>query len=72
MVADVYDAVTSMRPYRTAMLWDAVELLFNSEVDEGKMDAEVVATFIRLVKEGDIPCPPVASSGGRAPLAAVD
>lgn len=72
MVADVYDAITSKRPYRVAMPWADVEALFLREVEAGRMDPEIVTEFIRLVHEGDIGYPPVANAPGEysAPIAA--
>ncbi|MDF2630963.1 MAG: hypothetical protein K0R39_4794 [Symbiobacteriaceae bacterium] len=52
MVADVYDAVTSPRPYRTAMHpQDAVAML-EDEVRAGRLDGDVVGVLRRLVLDG--------------------
>ena len=48
-VADVFDALTSNRPYRSAMgSREAVDIL-QRESDEGRLDAEVVALVRRYV-----------------------
>ena len=46
-VADVYDALTSDRPYRTAMSRDAALALLQEQAGRG-LDAEIVAAFMPL------------------------
>ena len=48
-VADIYDAVTTDRPYRDAMSVEEALDVMSREVGEGKLDADVFATFEQLV-----------------------
>ena len=52
MVADVYDALTSARPYRGPMAWAEVKGEFLAMVAQGKMDKRVVANFIEVFESG--------------------
>ncbi len=48
-VADIYDALTTDRPYRGAMSVDEALEIMSREVAEAKLDAHVYATFQGLV-----------------------
>ncbi|MCH7699795.1 MAG: HD domain-containing protein [Chloroflexi bacterium] len=48
-VADIYDALTTARPYREAMSVDEALEIMSREVAEAKLDAHVYATFQGLV-----------------------
>jgi len=57
VVADIYDALTSSRPYREAMNPDALKKEFNHLVSVGKIDAEVVRHLYKMIDKGEIqPC----------------
>ncbi|MEX2245222.1 MAG: HD domain-containing phosphohydrolase [Dehalococcoidia bacterium] len=50
-VADIYDALTTDRPYRTAMdLRETMDIL-RREVEERHLDAKVVSAFTRILPE---------------------
>ncbi len=49
VVADMYDALTSDRPYRKAMRPQEAFDIIRAEVDEGKLDDHVVTTFRYLI-----------------------
>lgn len=53
-VADVYDALTTDRPYRKAMAFDAAKREFDRLVAEGKMDGNVVSHLYCLVEKGEL------------------
>ena len=48
-IADIYDALTTARPYREAMSVDEALEIMSREVAEAKLDAHVYATFQGLV-----------------------
>jgi putative two-component system response regulator len=48
-VADIYDALTSDRPYRNGMPKAKALEIIHKETDEGKLDADVVSHLIKLV-----------------------
>jgi putative two-component system response regulator len=48
-VADIYDALTTNRPYRKAMPQDKAISILQEEVDQGKLDGTVVSCLIELV-----------------------
>ena len=52
-VADVYDAVTSPRPYRSSMSPAEAIAMLEGEVEAGRLDAEAVSVLRRLV---DLKC----------------
>jgi HD-GYP domain-containing protein (c-di-GMP phosphodiesterase class II) len=57
VVADIYDALTSSRPYREAMDPDALKKEFDHLVSVGKIDAEVVRHLYNMIDRGEIkPC----------------
>ena len=53
-VADIYDAMTSDRPYRKAMDFNLVKKNFDSFVAEGKIDGEVVSHLYRIIEKGNL------------------
>lgn len=57
VVADIYDALASSRPYREAMDPDALKKEFDHLVSVGKIDAEVVRHLYNMIDRGEIkPC----------------
>jgi putative two-component system response regulator len=48
-VADIYDALTTHRPYRKAMSREKAISILQEEVRQGKLDGEVVSCLIELV-----------------------
>jgi len=48
-VADIYDALTTDRPYRAAMTVDQALGILEREVVAGQLDRQVVAALVRLV-----------------------
>ncbi|MBI3826805.1 MAG: HD-GYP domain-containing protein [Candidatus Rokubacteria bacterium] len=52
-VADVFDALTSERPYRAALAQDAALAQLRELAGRG-LDADVVAAFVRLVRDGGL------------------
>lgn len=53
-VADVYDAITSTRPYRKKMPKEQAREILESEKNNGNLDALIVDTLFELVEEGII------------------
>ncbi|MFH1079637.1 MAG: HD domain-containing phosphohydrolase [Pseudomonadota bacterium] len=53
-VADIYDALTTSRPYRGAMDPDAVKNEFNHLVSIGKIDAEIVRHLYNMIDRGEM------------------
>lgn len=52
-VADIYDAMTSDRPYRDRMKMDEVKAIMLKDVEAGKLDGRVVSELFDIVgKEG--------------------
>lgn len=54
-VADMFDAITCDRPYRKHKIstFDALKIL-SKEVERGRLDRELVASFIRMISQGVI------------------
>jgi len=48
-ISDIYDALTTDRPYRPAMELDEALSIMNKEVEDGQLDREVFSTFQGLV-----------------------
>lgn len=48
-VSDIYDALTTDRPYRSAMELDEALSIMSREVEDGKLDRDVFSKFERLV-----------------------
>ncbi len=49
-VADIYDALTTERPYRGAMSAEEALFIMRREVGEGKLDGDVLSTFEGLLQ----------------------
>ena len=49
-VADIYDALTSDRPYRKAMSQEKALAILCQEADEGKLDKQIVEYLIEITK----------------------
>ncbi|ARU39899.1 hypothetical protein CCB80_01605 [Armatimonadetes bacterium Uphvl-Ar1] len=55
-IADIFDAMTSTRAYRTGMELDKVLNIMNEISERGEIDAELFATFCQVIhKRGIIP-----------------
>jgi putative nucleotidyltransferase with HDIG domain len=50
-VADIYDALTTDRPYRAALTLDETFTIMRAEAESGQLDRKVVGTLERLVGE---------------------
>ncbi len=50
-VSDVYDSLTSLRPYRTALTRDQSLKIMKEEVERGWWDARVFDTFTSYLTE---------------------
>jgi putative two-component system response regulator len=48
-VADIYDALTTHRPYRKAMPQEKVFSILQEEAQQGKLDEDVVSCLIELI-----------------------
>jgi len=53
VVADIYDALTTSRPYREAMDPDAIKKEFDHLVSIGKIDAAVVRHLYNMIDRGE-------------------
>ena len=53
-VADIYDALTTDRPYRAAMSVEESIRIIRKEVDEGHLDGDVVMAFERVVPRWEV------------------
>lgn len=53
-IADIYDAMTTDRPYRKAMDFVLVRKDFDSLVDKGKIDGDVISHLYRIIEKGDL------------------
>ena len=70
-VVDVYDAMTTWRPYKGPLPVERAYEELESEVQRGWRDADLVREFIAAGRAGDLGTPPAfdpASVTGRAPL----
>jgi putative two-component system response regulator len=47
-VVDIYDALSTSRPYKAAMSHDASEQIMRKEADQGLWDKDIVDTFFRM------------------------
>jgi putative two-component system response regulator len=53
-VADIYDALTSDRPYRDRMPMDEVRSIMASDAQKGKLDAKIVEELFKAIDKGDV------------------
>lgn len=53
-VADIFDALTTSRCYREAYSFPKALEILESEVQRGKIDGEVLAVLVKLIREGKI------------------
>ncbi|MDP1853420.1 MAG: HD domain-containing protein [Candidatus Omnitrophota bacterium] len=53
-VSDIFDALTSDRPYRKALSIDETKREFSLMVDKGKLDKDVVAALFKLIEENKL------------------
>ncbi|MGN0507537.1 MAG: HD domain-containing phosphohydrolase [Lachnospiraceae bacterium] len=53
-VADIFDALTTARCYRKSFSFDEALEIMSKDVQDGKIDGEVFAVLLKLVKEGKI------------------
>jgi putative two-component system response regulator len=53
IVADIYDALMTNRPYREAMEPDIIKKEFDHLVSTGKIDAEVVRHLYKVIDRGE-------------------
>ncbi len=53
-VADIYDALTSDRPYRDKMPMDQVKEIILGDMNRGKLDASVVMELIKAIDEEEV------------------
>ena len=53
-VADIFDALTTARCYRKSFSFDEALEIMSKDVQNGKIDGEVFAVLLKLVKEGKI------------------
>ena len=52
-VADIYDALTTDRPYRKAMSTEKALSILNTEANQGKLDKDVVACLLGMMADPD-------------------
>ncbi len=63
-VADIYDALTTQRPYKLALSHDEAVAMLKQEAERGWRDSQLVTLFDRMCKEasqpkaGDLAAPP--------------
>jgi len=50
-LADVYDALTTDRPYKTAIPWETALLMMDAEAERGWWDRELYAAFREMIQE---------------------
>ena len=53
-VADIFDALTTSRPYRGALSYEEAKKVLEDYVKEGKIDKKVVEALFRLIDKGEI------------------
>jgi cyclic di-GMP phosphodiesterase len=64
-IADVYDAMTTDRPYRAARSADETYSILAGEASRGLWRNDLVAAFIALGRAGDLGAPPAHEGGIR-------
>jgi putative two-component system response regulator len=57
-VADVYDSLTSIRPYRDAVPQERSLKIMKEDALNGGLDPELVAVFAELIASAAVPAPP--------------
>jgi len=50
-IADVFDALTTDRPYKTAIPWETALLMMDAEAERGWWDRELYAAFREMIQE---------------------
>src|SRR5580704_4612754 len=50
-LADVFDALTTDRPYKTAIPWETALAMMDQEAERGWWDRELYATFREMIRE---------------------
>src|SRR5271154_2869287 len=50
-LADVFDALTTDRPYKTAIPWETALLMMDAEAERGWWDRELYAAFREMIQE---------------------
>jgi putative two-component system response regulator len=50
-LADVFDALTTERPYKTAIPWETALLMMDAEAERGWWDRELYAAFREMIQE---------------------
>ena len=53
-ISDIFDALFTDRPYRKALPYDAVQNILNSDVENGKLDLQIINALYNLYDEGFI------------------
>ena len=53
-VADIFDALTTSRPYRDALSYEEAKKILENYVEEGKIDKKVVEVLFKLIDKGEI------------------
>ena len=53
-VADIFDALTTLRPYRDALSYEEAKRILESYTEEGKIDKKVVEALFRLIDKKEI------------------
>jgi len=67
-VVDIFDALTTQRPYKPALPWQAAIAALRDEVACGWRDPRLVEAFIELVEHGGLPKVSEASDRGQVCL----
>lgn len=50
-IVDIYDALTTDRPYRSAMAPEKALAILQQDADSGKLDSHLIGEFIAMIKE---------------------
>lgn len=53
-VADIFDALTTSRPYRDALNYEEAKKVLENYVKEGKIDKKVVEVLFKLIDKGEL------------------
>lgn len=68
-LADIYDALTSVRPYKRALTQEEAVEVLQQEVARGWRDPELVAVFLEMLNQTTI-APPAAEAQPMPPISA--